>query len=68
MRVFSIVCSCLLSLLLYVAGPADANEKQKIIVGGDHENPPYEFLEDGKPTGFNVELMRAVAEAVGPLA
>jgi PAS domain S-box-containing protein len=65
MRILSIVCSCLLSLLLFAALPANANEKQKIIVGGDHENPPYEFLEDGKPTGFNVELMREVAKAIG---
>ncbi|MEZ4599811.1 MAG: PAS domain S-box protein [Syntrophotaleaceae bacterium] len=35
---------------------------QKLVVGGDHDNPPYEFLENGQPTGFNVELMQAVAE------
>ncbi|HEX9023864.1 MAG TPA: PAS domain S-box protein, partial [Geobacteraceae bacterium] len=45
--------------------PAVADTKLKIIVGGDHENPPYEFIENGRPTGFNVELMQAVADAVG---
>lgn len=37
-----------------------------IIVGGDHNYPPYEFLDkDGNPTGYNVELTRAIAEVMG---
>ncbi|TFH87825.1 transporter substrate-binding domain-containing protein [Billgrantia azerbaijanica] len=37
-----------------------------IVVGGDHYHPPYEFLdEDGRPTGYNVELTRAIAEVMG---
>ncbi|MGM0452424.1 MAG: transporter substrate-binding domain-containing protein [Thermodesulfobacteriota bacterium] len=37
-----------------------------IIVGGDHNYPPYEFLdEQGQPAGFNVDLMRSVAREVG---
>ena len=34
----------------------------RIVVGGDHAFPPYEFLdEDGRPAGFNVDLTRAIA-------
>lgn len=36
-----------------------------VIVGGDHNNPPYEFLENGKPSGFNIDLITAVAETAG---
>ncbi|MFD2315514.1 transporter substrate-binding domain-containing protein [Halomonas organivorans] len=37
-----------------------------IVVGGDHYHPPYEFLdEDGRPTGYDVELTRAIAEVMG---
>ncbi|MFP4584210.1 MAG: transporter substrate-binding domain-containing protein [Desulfococcaceae bacterium] len=37
-----------------------------ILVGGDYDYPPYEFFdESGRPTGYNVELTRAVAEAMG---
>jgi len=37
-----------------------------IIVGGDRDYPPYEFLDsNGKPTGYNVELTRAIAEVMG---
>jgi len=39
--------------------------KLKVVVGGDHTNPPYEYLENGKPTGFNIDLIRAVAEVEG---
>lgn len=43
-----------------------ATSKSVIIVGGDHNYPPYEFLDkDGNPTGFNVELTRAIAELMG---
>jgi len=55
----------LLLLVLLSFTNASGVERPKIIVGGDHDNPPYEFLENGKPTGFNIELMRAVAEATG---
>ncbi len=38
--------------------PAD----RPVIIGGDHNYPPFEFLDDnGRPTGFTVELTRAIA-------
>lgn len=37
-----------------------------IRVGSDHDYPPYEFNDkDGKPSGFNVELIEAVCRATG---
>jgi PAS domain S-box-containing protein len=48
-----------------VTGAGAVTAKPKIIVGGDHDCPPYEYLENGKPTGFDVELMRAVADVIG---
>ena len=53
------------ALVLLVAGTAPAAGRPKLIVGGDHDNPPYEFLENGRPGGFNIELIRAAAEAAG---
>jgi len=33
-----------------------------IVVGGDHNYPPFEFLDDkGRPAGFTVDLTRAIA-------
>jgi PAS domain S-box-containing protein len=39
-------------------GPAPA---RRIIFGGDAATPPFEYLEQGEPRGFNVELLRALA-------
>jgi PAS domain S-box-containing protein len=37
-----------------------------IVVGGDRNFPPFEFLdENGHPAGFNVDLVRAVAREMG---
>ncbi|MFZ5351868.1 MAG: HD domain-containing phosphohydrolase [Bacillota bacterium] len=37
-----------------------------IIIGDDIDYPPYSYLdEQGNPTGFNIELAKAVAEVMG---
>jgi PAS domain S-box-containing protein len=65
-RSVSIHCLWLLWLLiLSTAVPSFAAEKLKLVVGGDHQNPPFEFLEQKVPTGFNIEVMRAVAQEMG---
>ncbi|MEW6080043.1 MAG: transporter substrate-binding domain-containing protein [Thermodesulfobacteriota bacterium] len=39
---------------------------RRIVIGGDHNYPPYEYLDEkGRPAGYNVELTRAIARAVG---
>ena len=39
---------------------------RRIVIGGDANYPPFEFLDEkGRPAGYNVELVRAIAEAVG---
>jgi polar amino acid transport system substrate-binding protein len=43
-------------------GESLKSEKRAIVVGGALNYPPYEFLDkDGKPTGYAVELTRAIA-------
>ena len=38
---------------------------RRIIVGGDHAFPPFEFLDKrGRPAGFAVDMTRAIAEAM----
>lgn len=40
--------------------------KSRIVIGGDADYPPYEFLDgNGQPTGFNVDLTRAIAREMG---
>lgn len=39
---------------------------RRIVVGGDHNYPPFEFIDkDGRPAGFNVDLTRAIAREMG---
>ena len=39
---------------------------RKVIVGGDRNFPPYEYLDSlGNPAGMNVEIVRAIAAEVG---
>ncbi len=54
-----IVLTLLVSILLFTSVIAD-----KLTFGGDNAYPPYEFVDkNGKPIGFNVDLMRAVADS-----
>ncbi len=40
--------------------------KSRIMIGGDSNCPPYEFLDrNGQPAGFNVDLTRAIASRMG---
>jgi signal transduction histidine kinase/ABC-type amino acid transport substrate-binding protein/CheY-like chemotaxis protein len=42
------------------------HHKGILVVGGDDSFPPYEFLdENGQPTGYNVDLTRAIARHLG---
>ncbi|HAS79325.1 MAG TPA: basic amino acid ABC transporter substrate-binding protein [Fusobacteriaceae bacterium] len=40
-------------------------EVKKIYVGTNAEYKPYEYIEDGKMTGFDIELMEALAKNLG---
>jgi polar amino acid transport system substrate-binding protein len=54
-------------LALLVAGRAAAAPRSDlVVVGGDRDYPPYEFLDaTGQPAGFNVDLTRAIGEVMG---
>lgn len=57
-----------LVILMVVGSLAMAQEvvAARLLVRGDQGYPPYEFLDDkGRPAGFNIDLIRAVAEAMG---
>ncbi|MDZ4120772.1 MAG: transporter substrate-binding domain-containing protein, partial [Candidatus Cloacimonadaceae bacterium] len=56
---FLILCISLFSLALLYAD-------RVIIVGGDYNFPPYEYLDEhNNPAGYNVELSREIASIMG---
>lgn len=45
---------------------SDESVKKIILVRGDENFPPYEYLdENGQPAGFSIEIFRAVADSMG---
>ena len=49
-----------------VARPAAAAEKPRVVYGGDAAAVPYESVDaQGRPQGFNVELLRALGQRAG---
>lgn len=63
-RIITIIAFCLVALAPTFT---EASQQSQVIrVGGDHNYPTYEFLnEDGEPTGYNTELTQAIAEVMG---
>jgi polar amino acid transport system substrate-binding protein len=58
--------ACLLSTVPAFAAPTDPPRITAVIVGGDRDYPPYEFIDkNGQPAGYNVELTRAIANVMG---
>ncbi len=60
-KVVFLIFSTLLSLL-WSTKPVNA---LTVFAEGDFNYPPYEFLDNGIPSGFNIDIFRAVAEAEG---
>lgn len=64
-RLTFVFTAMIISLLISAAAVSAAG-RQVVIIGGDRDYPPYEFIDsDGRPAGFNVELTRAIAEVMG---
>ncbi len=63
------LCTFLLIILLLLSSLASArvlSADQTVLIGGDYNYPPYEFINDkGQPSGYNVELTLAIAEVMG---
>lgn len=59
-----IIALCSLSQPGY--GQDDSKIPELIYYGGGDNYPPYEFLDkNGKPAGFNVDLMRSIGDVMG---
>lgn len=53
-------------MVLCIVGSCVRADAKTLIVGSDKSYPPYEYLDTaGRPTGFNVDLIKAVAEVMG---
>lgn len=49
-----------------VQGEVRQNGEKVIVVGGNVNYPPYEFIDaEGNPSGYNVDLTKAIADVMG---
>jgi PAS domain S-box-containing protein len=61
-----IQCVSLLDVWLSYAHAQDTLPMTILQVGGDDSYPPYEYLnKQGRPTGFNIDIIQAVAKVMG---
>ncbi|WP_413282694.1 transporter substrate-binding domain-containing protein [Vibrio sp. MA40-2] len=66
MNKFSFIAQLLLRLFVLCFTLTVFANENTIIVGGDHNYPPYEFINDnGQPDGYNTELTYAIAQVMG---
>ena len=64
-RLLAATSSTLSLIVMMLSGTVTAQDKV-IRIGGDHNYPPYEFLNDaGQPDGYNTELTLAIADVMG---
>ena len=42
-----------------------ASEEKVLIVGTEPTFPPFEFTEDGKDVGFDIDLLQAISDKIG---
>jgi polar amino acid transport system substrate-binding protein len=68
MKLLASACFVALTLFcaIFDASAVDINRAAIVVVGGDRNDPPYEFIDaGGEPSGFNVDITRAIAEVMG---
>ncbi len=69
----TLLCLCSLAAAAEQSGLGEGvsvggekSPQKAVIVGGNSGYPPYEFIDDkGKPAGFTVDLLQAIAEVMG---
>lgn len=60
------ISKLVLIIIIIIGQPSFASEDDIIIIGGDRNYPPYEYVdENGDYRGFNVDIMRALALELG---
>jgi two-component system, sensor histidine kinase and response regulator len=58
--------AAILTAMAVLSAPLPARAAPPIVYGGDAHFPPYEYLDDqGRPQGFNVALVQALARQAG---
>ena len=69
--ILQLLLSCIITFQFFKASPSIASDREHqissaITIGTEQNYPPYSYLDNnGAPTGFNIEISRAIAETLG---
>lgn len=64
MKLLNIILYFFLSLLL-LSGCNNDGQDGDLIVGTSADNPPYEFIKDGKIVGMDIDIINAIGKHIG---
>jgi len=64
---FKIILPLILSIILSSCSPdtKNAEDKDTIVVATSADNPPYEYIQDGKVVGLDIDIMNDLAKKMG---
>ena len=53
-------------LLMFLnACSENSRDDNKWLVGTSADNPPYEFIQNGEPVGFDIDVIKEIAASLG---
>jgi polar amino acid transport system substrate-binding protein len=70
-KIIAVVAALAMALSMMLVGCSGGSDGSKLVkegvltVGSDCDYPPFIYLEDGKPAGFEYELLGAIAKDMG---
>lgn len=59
------LCCASLFWLWYSPSPCKKADNNSLVVGTNANFPPFEFIKEGKLTGFEIELVQEIAQRIG---
>jgi polar amino acid transport system substrate-binding protein len=55
----------LLLLVLFMTSCSDSHNEHDLVIATSADNPPYEFIQDGKIVGLDIDIIRAIGDVLG---
>jgi len=63
--IYVVIFYCLLLLFVFSGTTASAIKNDPLIAKCDQDYPPFEFNRNGQPDGYNVDLLKSIADVMG---
>jgi len=64
-KMMKLIITVIVGIFMVACGNTEGEKIEKIYVGTNAEFAPFEYLEDGKIVGFDIDLMAAISKEIG---